>query len=143
MGCEVISVHSYDVEFRHTADHSNVDGLSRLPLNCVTAVEYNPKPSLCNINQLESLPVTAVQIAAATRSDKIYQYTVKGWPSKVEPSLIPYFSKRDELTVERGCILCGLRVLIPIKWRDRLVELHRDHLGICRKSHVVTSGSQD
>ena len=54
MGCKVIGVF---IDLCLTADHSNIDGLSRLPLKCVAAVKYNTKHSLCNINHLSVIAV--------------------------------------------------------------------------------------
>ena len=39
--------------------HANADGLSRLPLNCVSPIAYTSEPSVFNLQQIESLPVTA------------------------------------------------------------------------------------
>jgi len=66
-----LSAYSYNIEFRPTAAHCNADGLSRLPLHSVRAEEYVSDPSIFNIHQLDSLPVTAVQLAAATRTDPL------------------------------------------------------------------------
>ena len=71
----------------------------------------------------------------------MYQYLTKGWPREVESSLSTYAAKKSELTVEGGCILWGVRVIIPTKWRKRLLlELHRGHLQneeYCERLHVV------
>lgn len=139
-----LSAYTYDIKFRSTSEHSNVDGLSRLPLNHVGTEGYSLEPALFNICQLESLPVTATQLATATRKDstlsKVLRYTLKGWPSEVPPDVSPFFSRRDELTVENGCILWGSRVLIPEKLRERMLkELHRDHPGICKMKGIARS----
>ena len=45
----------------------------------------------------------------------------------------PYFSRKQELSVDGGCVLWGLRVVIPEKYRVRpLDNLHQEHHGICR-----------
>ena len=59
----VLSAYSHVIEFRHTHEHSNADGLSRLPVNCVNAIGHCSEPALFNFSQLQSLPVTASQIA--------------------------------------------------------------------------------
>ena len=46
-------------------------------------------------------------------------------------SLTPYFSYRDELTVQDGIILRGERVVIPAAMRpDIKVKVHAGHMGI-------------
>jgi hypothetical protein len=58
----------------------------------------------------------------------------------VEPSLTAFATRKDELTVEGGCVLWGMRVVIPKKWRERLLsELHRDHPGICKMKSIPPS----
>ena len=87
------------------------------------------------MSQIASLPVTSSQIQTATRKDpvlsKVLQSTSNGWPSEVDKPLLPCWRKRLELTVEQGCILWGIREVVPEKLRAQLLEvLHRDHPGI-------------
>ena len=47
--------------------------------------------------------------------------------------LQPYFLRKQELSVDRSCVLWGLRVVIPEKYLVRLLDdLHQEHHGICR-----------
>ena len=59
---------------------------------------------------------------------------MKGWPSNKDAvlnSLTPYFSYRNELTVQYGIILLGERVVIPAAMLpDIKVKLHAGHMGI-------------
>ena len=57
-----LSAYSYEIEFRSTDKHVNADGLSRLPLNCVSPIAYTSEPSVFNLQQIESLPVTASKL---------------------------------------------------------------------------------
>lgn len=139
-----LSAYTYTIEFRGTKEHCNADGLSRLPLNCVGTLEYADDPMYVNMAQLESLPVTATQLATATRTDpvlsKVHHYVTRGWPQQVDAGLKPYFSRKEELAVESGCVLWGLRVLVPEKWRERVLsELHHDHPGISRMKCIARS----
>lgn len=139
-----LSAYTYEIEFRRTQDHSNADCLSRLPMNCISTVGHASEPALFNVRQIESLPVTATQLAQATRTDKtlsaVYKCITKGWPSDVDGSLSNFVAKKEELTVESGCILWGLRVLIPEKLRERLLnELHHDHPGIVKMKGIARS----
>ena len=90
------------------------------------------------ISYLEELPVTARDNAASTTKDpvlaRVYDFTLHGWPQALDdPVLQPYFSQKQELSVDRGCVLWGLRVVIPEKYRVRLLDdLHQEHHGICR-----------
>ena len=95
------------------------------------------------ISYLEELPVTARDIAAATRKDpvlaRLYDFTLHGWLQAFNaPVLEPYFSRKQELCVDRGCVLWGLRVVIPEKYRVRLLDdLHQEHHGICRMKSLA------
>ena len=65
-----------------------------------------------------------------------------GWKSEVskEEGIRQYWSKRDELSVEGGCILWGGRVIIPESLRETvLLELHDVHPGITRMKVLARS----
>lgn len=64
------------------------------------------------------LPVTAAEIAGLTKKDsllvKIHEYTSSGWPgSCLSPELRPFWNRRDEFSLENGCLLWGSHVIIP------------------------------
>ena len=62
--------------------------------------------------RLESLPVTAEQLRAVTGCDEILGkvlLTQKGWPTKVNDNLKPYWIWQDEITIVRGCECWCLR----------------------------------
>ena len=54
----ILSAYTYDIEFRPTGEHSNADGLSRLPLPVVPPDDPNSDPKVFNISQMEALPIT-------------------------------------------------------------------------------------
>ena len=69
--------------------------------------------------QLEKLPLTATNVAKATKDDEILSqvhFIQQGWrkgKTLLEKPLRPYFVRRLQLTVQSGCILNGLQVVIP------------------------------
>ena len=69
------------------------------------------------------------------------KYVQQGWPNyNSDEALKPYFSRKDELSVQDGCLLWGNRVVIPPKERTRVVEeLHETHPGICRMKALTRS----
>ena len=84
------------------------------------------------------------QLQAATRRDpilsKVLRCVKSGWPKHCETELRPYWFRRFELTVEGGCLLWGIRVLVPRTLQGRLLdELHQDHPGITRMKSVARS----
>ena len=53
---------------------------------------------------------------------------------------MPFWRRKDELTVEGECILWGMRVVIPSKWRDKVLdELHKCHPGVVRMKTLARS----
>ena len=103
--------------------------------------------------KLESLPITVVDIRKATQSDKILSqvlhFTREGWPHSPTEELKPYFSRRQEISIEDNCLLWGIRVIIPNSLRKYLLtELHKDHPGIVKmkvlaRGHMWWPGMDD
>ena len=79
--------------------------------------------------------MTVLHLRAATKSDpllsKVYHDTQAKWPQCIPQCLRPYFDCRHKVTVEEGCLLRGIRAIVPKKVCERLLEeLHRDHPGM-------------
>ncbi|CAC5357498.1 DMBT1 [Mytilus coruscus] len=64
----------------------------------------------------------------------VLRYILNGWPSKCPSEDIkPYYSRKNELCSQDGCILWGGRVIIPQPGREAMLnELHQGHPGIPR-----------
>ena len=140
----ILSAYHYDIEFRPTNEHGNADGLSRLPLPEGSLEETCADPTVFNIPQIDALSVTVAKLRAATAFDrvlsKVCRYVKHGWPPEVPDKLRPYLNRQHELTVEKGCVMWGIRVLIPEKLRKKLLrELHTDHPGATRMKAIVRS----
>ena len=94
--------------------------------------------------QVASIPVDARLLCEETSRDptlsRVAHFTLNGWPGKVEvpDNLKSYYLKRNELTVEEGCLLRGTRVVIPAKYQELLLaELLLNHPGIVRMKAVA------
>ena len=79
----LLSAYNYNIRFRPTQAHGNVNGLSRLPVR--EDQSCTPDNAMVfNIAQLDALPVCSSELMAATRTDpqlsKVLQYVRKGWP---------------------------------------------------------------
>ena len=140
----LLSAYHYDIAFKLTKAHANADGLSRLPLPDSTAVGNHPDPTIFNMVQLSSLPVTATEVTVATRTDPVLGKLLKclrqGWPQSVPEELIPFHRRRDELTVEGDSVLWGHRVVIPTKLQRKVLEeLHQGHPGVVRMKAIARS----
>lgn len=137
--------HSYDIEFKRTLSHANADGLSRLPLQHDTKNAVDSEPvDVFTLAQIESLPVTAAMIQKETRRDailaQVFEATQKGWRYSQNQQLSPYYQRRDELTIDNGCIMWGMRIVIPNKLRSKVLEeLHVGHLGVVKMKTLARS----
>ena len=136
----ILAAYQYDIEYRKSAEHANADAMSRLVQSTVKD-EFETEAFV--VSYVDELPITAGDLASATGKDpvlaRVYDMTLHGWPQAIEdPLLQPYFSRREELSVDQGCLLWGLRVVIPGRYRDRLLdELHQEHHGICRMKSLA------
>ena len=134
-----LSMYEYELKFRNTTAHGNADALSRLPLTDTVPDDRTPPELVLLLEHLDSSPITAAHIKEATRRDPelstIHQYVQQGWPhrSAMETSLMPFYERREELSVHDGCLLWGNRVVVPKTYRgDVLVQLHEGHPGTTR-----------
>lgn len=140
----ILSAYRYDIEFRPTNEHANADGLSRLPLSSGSLEEACADPTVFNVSQIEALPVNVSKLRSATATDpilsKVYRYVKAGWPVTIPKCLRPYHNRQHELTVEEGCVMWGMRVLIPNRLEEKLLtELHTDHPGATRMKSIARS----
>ena len=89
-------------------------------------------PYLMYVLQVNTLPVNSDLLKRATAVDpvlsKVLRYVQGGWPHNVSPDLKPFFQRKDELVMEAGCLMWGIRVVIPTKFREKVMdELHTSH----------------
>ncbi|XP_062589262.1 uncharacterized protein K02A2.6-like [Saccostrea cucullata] len=130
----ILAAYQYDIQYKSSEQHGNCDSLSRLPLH--ETEQEDTEEGVFSLDMY--LPISSQEIAMATRRDpilsRVYDFTLNGWPAHVEDSdLQPFFDRRNELTLEKGLLMWGMRVVIPDKFRGRLLlELHDEHLGMSR-----------
>ena len=137
---------NYKIEYKSTTEHCNADGLSRLPLQQKELEEIGVDSSeVFHASQFMPLPVTVTSEAVAreTRRDpvlaRVHESMVKGWSARIDGEK-PYYERRNELTVHQGCIFWGMRVVIPNKLQDRVLEeLHDGHLRVVKMKALARS----
>ena len=141
----LLAGYQYEIQFKPTQKHANADGLSRLPVaRNASGTRDDIETTLFNIAQIDCLPVTAQQVRQATAKDailsQVLQYTKNGWPAAVDDPFKVYFNKQQEIMVEGGCLLWGIRIIVPEKLQKKVLdELHKDHLGIVRMKSKALS----
>ena len=135
-----LSGFTYTIQYKGTKSHGNADGLSRLPLQADDDDNSDVDGThVFYTEQFENLlvPVTCKEVCQATRNDptlsRVYKYSVNGWPSTEKVNLEPFFNRKLELSVHQGCILWGVRVVLPEKLRKHVLqEIHDGHMGIVK-----------
>ena len=98
-----------------------------------------PKLSVYQItSQLNARSDSLQQLHEASQANDtlaILKYTIqKGWPSTIKelPSEIqPYWTFREELTIEDGLILKGTRIVVP-SMKQVEILIHEGHLGLTK-----------
>ena len=132
-----LSGYSYDIKYKNTKEHGNCDSLSRLPLKISEDSNQQDATELFYMSHFEKLPVTADEIRRATDRDpilaRVKDSVSRGWSNNTDNLLDPYFSRRSKLTLHQGCLIWGMRIVVPEKLRSRVIdELHEGHLGIVK-----------
>ena len=137
----LLSNFDYEIEFKKGSQHMNADCLSRLPIE--SGPEF-PESQIFKLSCVDDLPVTSKDIASATRNDPelgiVMRYIQQGWPTEIDKKLKPYYDRQDELGIDLGCITWGVRILIPTKYRESMLELlHDTHPGMTKMKAVARS----
>ena len=134
----LLSGYDYKLHYRQGVLNGNADALSRLPLQSQDD-EVSQEMISVHMMELVSAPVTEKEVSAETIADpvlsKVIKRVVEGWESDISKNedMKPYWTRKEELTVEGGCLLWGGRVVIPESLRESvLLELHDVHPGITR-----------
>ena len=143
----LLASYQYKLSFRSTLHHCNADMCSRFYLQDLDYAGFYDQEyedwsgiQVARVFQTtfeEMLLINHQTIGKYTRTDRVLSKVVKavqeGWrPSEHKSSeLQPYFQRRDEMSVEQGCLLWGARVVVPEKLRKDVLELiHVSHPGI-------------
>jgi hypothetical protein len=98
-----------------------------------------------HVEQVEKLPVSTKAIQIETRKEKtlalVHVFVLNGWPQAYKnDELAPYYARRDELTVSQGCLMWGIRVVIPIKLCSQVLDqIHEGHLGVVKMKSFTRS----
>lgn len=133
----LLAGYTYDIEYVPSARNC-ADALSRLP-QPTQGVEH--KSEVTYLNFVENfLPITNNKVREATKKDpvlsRIILYIQSGWPAQcTDDNIKPYYNRRNELYVERGCIMWGYRVVIPLALQVTILkQLHSSHMGIVKQN---------
>ena len=134
----LLSGYEFEIKYRPGSHNSNADAMSRLPVPSKIQDPPVPGEIINLVEHLEGTPVTAKQIKLWTSRDvilaKVLNHVLYGWPEATqEEALKPFFNRKEELSVQDGCLLWGSRVIVPTQGRSLVLqELHQSHPGVSR-----------
>ncbi|XP_058828320.1 uncharacterized protein K02A2.6-like [Topomyia yanbarensis] len=125
---------NYKIQFRPTNQHGNADAFSRLPLKEKTPANVIEETDYMEVNMIETLPLTVNELARATAADKTVKVLMQGLQNgKIVDPKERFGVEQHEFTIQKGCIMRGIRVYIPPNLRVKvLAELHSTHFGTSR-----------
>lgn len=127
-----LAAYQYVLRFRTTAQNSNADAMSRLPLPGPMGEPPIPAETVLLLDHLNASPVTAAQIRKWTSHDprlaRVLRLIQEGWPSECEKELQPFKSHHTELSVQDGCIPWGTEWSYPSQegnryWRNCMLAI--------------------
>ena len=139
-----LSNYQYHLRYKQGVQNSNADALSRLQVPTPAKEVPVPAEVVLSLSVVNDTPITAARIAQWTARDPLLStvanYVRQGWPSNTAEEFAVFPRRRDELSLQQGCILWGSRVIIPAPGRECLLEeLHECHPGIVRMKAVARS----
>ncbi|XP_022809287.1 uncharacterized protein K02A2.6-like [Stylophora pistillata] len=142
----LLSSYHYEIEFKLSAEVVSSDALARLPLQYRKDASIEGKISQVSAVQLRKHFVSVLEIARQAARNPVLAkaptMTQYGWPAFfcTIPELKPFFLRKDELSVEQGCLLWGLRTVIPQSLQEQIrSELHKAHAGVARMKEAARS----
>ena len=143
---ESLSLYCFTTKWVQGKLHAIPDALSRAPIDKPDLAdktheeerEYHFRQVISDKFQEDEDDPNLKKIEEAAEEDPDYQdlknAVLQGFPQnrqKSKPCLLPYWNIQNELSVDKGLVLYGQRIIIPEKLRkDTLQKLHSSHQGI-------------
>lgn len=125
---------NFDIKYRKSEEHGNADGFSRLPIQEKRTGNYDTV-DIFQIENLETLPVTAKSIREETNNDKLLRKVRQALEQG--KSLAPFNYNDNEFALQDGVVFRKERVVIPETLRDKVLnELHSGHFGTVKMKQL-------
>ena len=131
----LLRIQPYDIviKYRPGKDVAVADLLSRQPSSNKESLNFD-----LQINHVQFSPHRLQQLRDETDNDdemlSLKSIIMSGWPEtrrQLATQLRPYWSFRDELTVDDGIVMKSDRIVIPLRARPQiLAKLHEAHQGV-------------
>lgn len=136
---QFLSGFKYKIIHREAKNHTNVDFLSRHPVVETDRPDDREEFTVCQLSE-NVMPVTNATISKAMKTDGGLCDLFNRLQTGDNLSGTPYKGQEAELTLQGGCIYKGIRIIIPISLRRRILdELHTAHIGIVKMKALARS----
>lgn len=129
--------YNYSIQYRPGKLIGTADALSRWTAPETSTVQKDVLHDVLLLEeQLSGWELDATKIAAETKKDVVLQkvmfHVLHGWPRRnIDPSLQAYWTRREAISHNKGCLLWSNRVIIPSSLQDKVLKLlHAPHAGI-------------
>lgn len=131
----------YDIRYRSSKENANADAMSRLPVEDENNKHRVEEVDIIELNLIETLPVTADELAQFTKEDPNVRNLLQGLKvGRIVDGRDRFGVDQNEFSLQKGCIMKGIRVYIPPKLRKRVLdELHTGHFGVSRMKSLARS----
>ena len=138
----LLRAHKYDVTLKYIkgSDNKVADALSRVSPLSPRPTDVRPEDIIPLHTLTSTMPANRnclESVRSETKNDPTLQqvalYVHHGWPlqkAQCDPRVSPYWTSRDEITLEDGILFRGIQMIIPQPLRSKFLELlHKSHLG--------------
>ena len=142
----ILGAYNYIMIYRKGKENGNADFCSRFLLEGENCETPEPADVVLTFEKISSRNINSMDVARETNKDpvlsKVRNIALQGW-TIIEPSnkqLLPYFKFKEELSVDKSCLLRGNRVVIPrLLQQTVLKELHDIYPGIIKVKRIARS----
>lgn len=122
----------YPQDDTHGFDHPLLEGEDYGYINFISLSQFE------SVNWKNIQKETQKDTTLAT----VIRYCSDGWPKKdnITDELKPYYNRMNELSIDKGCLLWGYRVVIPKALENTVLnDLHSSHFGTNRMKQTARS----
>ena len=114
--------------------------MSRKPL-VQTNLDAQTDDTTNNVLNIETIPfnVSNDEMIRETRKDRIlsvvYDCLLKGRELPQSAEFLPYTRVKDQLNIDKECVLKANRIIVPVKLKDKVLQmLHSEHIWHFKES---------
>ena len=139
-----MSAYDFSIAYKPGNKHVNADSLSRLPLGNIPRDPPPPAELVLLVDTLHTSPTTLQNICQWTDRapliSKVRELVLHGWKDGEDDDMLPFNRRKNELSVQDGCVLWGSRVIVPTQGQVQVLDqLHQSHPGILQMKGIALS----